>query len=74
MTNGGSSNNQPVDRRKAKAALEQEIKASRRAVLVVNTRSRRGARSYSEAKRRLIEAGFSRANWEYPFASRARLK
>lgn len=54
----GSSNNLPFDRLPEKAALEREIKACRRAVLVVNTRSRRGARSYSQAKRRLIEAGF----------------
>lgn len=59
MTTSGSSNNQPFDGRPEKAALEQEIKASRRAVLVVNTRSRRGARDYSEAKRRLTEAGFT---------------
>lgn len=59
MITSGSSNNQPSDRRPDKAALEQEIKASRRAVLVVNTRSRRGERSYSEAKRRLVDAGFT---------------
>lgn len=59
MTASGSSNNQPLDRRAEKTALEQQIKASRRAVLVVNTRSRRGARSYSEAKRRLTEAGLT---------------
>lgn len=47
------------DRRAEKAALEQEIKESRRAVLVVNTCSRHGARAYSEAKRRLTEAGMS---------------
>lgn len=57
MTANSSPKNQPFDRRPEKAALEQEIKASRRVVLVVNTRSRRGARSYSEAKRRLTEAG-----------------
>jgi YegS/Rv2252/BmrU family lipid kinase len=45
------------DRRREKAALEWEIKEKRRAVLVVNTHSRRGARFYSEAKRRLAEAG-----------------
>lgn len=58
MTPNGSSNNQPIDRRPQKAALEHEIKANRRAVLIVNTRSRRGAHSYAEAKRRLTEAGF----------------
>ena len=37
--------------------LEREIKRSRHAVLVVNTRSRYGARAYSEAKILLTEAG-----------------
>ena len=46
-----------VDRRPEVAALEQEVKQCRRAVLVVNTRSRHGARAYSEAKRLLVEAG-----------------
>lgn len=54
MTTSHSANHQPFDRRAEKAALGQEIKQSRRAVLVVNTRSRRGARAYSEAKRRLV--------------------
>ncbi|MDE2270473.1 MAG: YegS/Rv2252/BmrU family lipid kinase [Xanthomonadaceae bacterium] len=58
MTANGSSIDQRSDRRLAKAALDQAIKTSRRAVLVVNTRSRRGAHFYSEAKRRLTEAGF----------------
>lgn len=44
-------------RRAEKAALEREIKETRRAVLVVNTRSRQAARAYAEAKRRLTEAG-----------------
>ena len=44
------------DRKLEKAALEEEIKASRRAVLVVNTLSRRGAYTYSEAKRQLKKA------------------
>lgn len=59
MTASGSSKSPPIDRRSGKVALEQEVKARRRAALVVNTRSRRGARSYSEAKRRLTEAGFT---------------
>lgn len=46
-----------TDRRREKAALEADIRRTRRAVLVVNTRSRRGARFYSEARRRLTEAG-----------------
>ncbi len=57
MTTSHSANHQPFDRRAEKAALAREIKESRRAVLVVNTRSRHGARAYSEAKRRLTEAG-----------------
>jgi YegS/Rv2252/BmrU family lipid kinase len=47
------------DRRPEKAALEREIKEGRRAVLMVNTRSRHGARAYSEAKRLLAEAGMA---------------
>ena len=57
MTISHSVSNPALDRRPEKAALEQEIKENRRAVLVVNTRSRHGARAYSEAKRRLAEAG-----------------
>lgn len=57
MTTSHSAQHPALDRRAEKAALGQEIKQSRRAVLVVNTRSRRGARAYSEAKRRLTEAG-----------------
>lgn len=59
MTASYSANGPAIDRRPEKAALQQEIKESRRAVLVVNTRSRRGARAYSEAKRRLSEAGMT---------------
>ena len=51
--------NGPPDRRSEKAALEQEIKESRRAVLVVNTRSRHGEGAYSEVQRRLAEAGMA---------------
>jgi hypothetical protein len=45
------------DHRPKEAALEQEIKQCRSTVLVVNTRSRRGVRTYSEAKTLLVEAG-----------------
>ena len=48
---------QAFDRKLEKAGLEEEIKATRRAVLVVNTLSRRGAYTYSEAKRQLKKAG-----------------
>jgi YegS/Rv2252/BmrU family lipid kinase len=50
-----------LDRKLEKAALTEEIKASRGAVLVVNTLSRRGAHSYSEAKRQLEKAGLTLA-------------
>lgn len=59
MTPGHSALNSRFDRRAEKAALQQEIRQSRRAVLVVNTRSRRGARAYSEARRRLAQAGMT---------------
>jgi YegS/Rv2252/BmrU family lipid kinase len=58
MTISHSGNGQAFDRSE-KAALEQEIKTSRRAVLVVNTHSRHGGSAYSEAKRRLEEAGIT---------------
>ena len=57
MTISHSVNSPALDRRPEKAALEQEIKESRRAVLVVNTRSRHGARAYSEAKRLTRRSG-----------------
>jgi YegS/Rv2252/BmrU family lipid kinase len=59
MTISHSMSSPALDRRPEKALLEQEIKEGRRAVLVVNTRSRHGARAYSEAKRRLAEAGMA---------------
>ena len=55
MTN--QANNGAFDRRAEKAALQREIKEDHRATLIVNTRSRRGARAYSEAKQRLADAG-----------------
>ena len=47
------------DCRPGKITPEQEIKRSRHAVLVVNTRSRYGAHAYSKAKRLLAEAGIA---------------
>jgi diacylglycerol kinase family enzyme len=47
----------PARSRREKAALEREIRETRRAVLIVNTRSRQAAQAYAEAKRRLTEAG-----------------
>jgi YegS/Rv2252/BmrU family lipid kinase len=46
-------------RRDEKAALHHEIKAQRRAVLIVNTLSRRGARFYAQAKAGLVAAGLT---------------
>ena len=60
------------DRRVETIALEQEINRSRHAVLVVNTRSRHGARAYSEAKRRLAEAGMA-LDAAYPVRDAERL-
>jgi hypothetical protein len=61
------------DRRPEVAALEQEIKQGRRAVLVVNTRSRHGARTYSEAKRLLAEGGIT-LDAAYPVRNAERLQ
>ena len=61
------------DRRPEVAALEQEIKRSRHAVLVVNTRSRHGARAYSEAKRLLAEGGIT-LDAAYPVRNAERLQ
>ena len=60
------------DRRPEAAALEQEIRQCRRAVLVVNTRSRHGARAYSEAKRLLAEGGIA-LDAAYPVRNAERL-
>ena len=60
------------DRRLEKAGLEQDIKESRRAVLVVNTRSRHGARAYSDAKGLLAEAGIT-LDAAYPVRDAERL-
>ena len=61
------------DRRPEAAALEQEIRQCRRAVLVVNTRSRHGARAYSEAKRLLAEGGIT-LDAAYPVRNAERLQ
>jgi len=68
MTISHSVNGPALDRRPEKAALEREIKESRHAVLVVNTRSRHGARAYSEAKRLLAEGGIT-LDAAYPFGT-----
>lgn len=56
-----------------KRALQDRIRAERRAVLVVNTRSRRGAQGYSGAKRLLAEQGFT-LDAAYPVRDPARLQ
>ena len=62
----------PTLSRREKAALEQGIKESRRAILVVNTRSRRAARAYAKAKRLLAEAGVT-LDATYPVRNAERL-
>lgn len=59
MTGSQPPNNGEDDRQEVKVALERVIKTDRRAVLVVNTRSRRGARYYAEAKRSLADRGWT---------------
>jgi len=61
------------DCRPEKVAPEQEIKRSRQAVLVVNTRSRHGTRAYSEAKRLLVEGGIT-LDAAYPVRNAERLQ
>lgn len=72
MITTDSANYPAFDRSVEKAALKQEIRESRRAVLIVNTRSRRGAQAYSEAKRRLTEAGMT-LDANYPVRHAERL-
>jgi diacylglycerol kinase family enzyme len=58
MAAGYSNNSRLFDRSLEKAALQREINEGRRhAALVVNTRSRRGAAYYSEAKSQLTRLG-----------------
>lgn len=56
-----------------KRTLQDRIRVERRAVLVVNTRSRRGAQAYGEAKRLLIEQGFT-LDATYPVRDPVRLQ
>ena len=44
---------------RGKSELRRDIRARRRAVLIVNVRSRRGARNFRTAKRLLARAGFT---------------
>jgi len=55
-----------------KQALEEKIRRERRAVLVVNTHSRRGARAYGRAKDLLSQHGFA-LDGSYPVRDPVRL-
>lgn len=59
MTGSEPARGTPSDRTRQKAALQRRIKTERKAILIVNTRSRRGQRLYQEAKRLLTERGLS---------------
>lgn len=60
------------DRQRRKQSLDAEIRAARRAVLVVNTHSRQGRRLYAVAKRLLIERGIELVA-SYPVRNPVRL-
>jgi YegS/Rv2252/BmrU family lipid kinase len=60
-------------RSRLKAELAEAIRRERRAVLIVNTRSRRGARAYGEAKRLLRESGLT-LDATYPVRDPSRLR
>jgi YegS/Rv2252/BmrU family lipid kinase len=72
MTIHHSDGNPTLSRGEEKAALQQAIRESRSAVLVVNTRSRKAARAYAEAKRLLAEAGIT-LEAAYPVRNAERL-
>ena len=59
--------------RQRKQTLQGYVSDERRAVLVVNTRSRRGARGYGEAKKLLLKAGVT-LDASYPVRDPARLQ
>lgn len=65
MSDVTTSHDAVATRRMQKVSLDREIKGDRSAVLIVNTRSRRGARAYSEAKR-LLEKGGVHLTASYP--------
>jgi YegS/Rv2252/BmrU family lipid kinase len=72
MTANHSVSSPTRSRREEKMALQRTIKESRRAVLIVNTRSRQAAQAYAEAKRRLTEAGVA-LEASYPVRNAERL-
>lgn len=59
-------------RRIQKDQLQAYIRSERRAVLIVNTRSRRGQNAFKAIKRELAEAGFS-LDGDYPLRDPSRL-
>lgn len=59
--------------RTRKAALQEKVGRERRAVLVVNTRSRQGAKAYRRAKELLVERGIE-LDAAYPVRDPARLQ
>src|SRR5690242_18809603 len=61
-----------ADRARCKARLDAAISGERRAVLVVNTRSRSGRDLYADAKRLLTRAGL-RIDAAYPVRDPVRL-
>jgi YegS/Rv2252/BmrU family lipid kinase len=72
MTIDHSSSKSAPSRRAEKAALQRTIKETRRAVLIVNTRSRQAAQVYADAKKLLIEAGIE-LEASYPVRNAERL-
>src|SRR5205807_7668008 len=63
---------EPIDSLERKRSLEAAIRTRREAVLVVNSRSRRGRQLYRRAKRLLRERGIALA-LTYPVRNPARI-
>ena len=72
MTIDHSSSRPAQSRRAEKVALQRTIEETRRAVLIVNTRSRQAAQVYSDAKKLLTEAGLA-LEASYPVRNAERL-
>lgn len=72
MTVDHSAPDSTQSRRQEKTALEKILKETRRAILIVNTRSRQAAQVYSDAKRLLTEAGVE-LDASYPVRNAERL-
>ncbi|MCY0150938.1 YegS/Rv2252/BmrU family lipid kinase [Hoeflea alexandrii] len=62
----------PIQRKEQKNAAQAKISCKRRAVLIVNTRSRKGERDYARAKRLLERAGVE-LEASYPVRSAERM-